>query len=63
MADILISKGRHRAIVVPQTEKGSDWITRHTTIGTSDVGLIINVEYADEFAEDLKKEGLDVNIR
>lgn len=71
MPDIEITtrhyKGTFRAVVIPLTEKGVEWIIANMTTNKSlilgDPAIVINEEFAKELAEDLIKEGLEVELK
>lgn len=65
MSDIEIVKGRNRATVFSKTDAGNGWMLANTQDSVTmqqGYAVVINVEHAEDFALEVKKAGLTVEI-
>ena len=65
MLDILVIKGQHRTVVIGKSTKGEKFILEEMVQNNrnTEPALSINSEFADDLIEDLKKKGLDVEVK
>lgn len=63
--DIRIIKGRYRASILAMSDVGIAWMMNEMDLGLSILqagAATVSVELADELAQDIRKEGLDVEV-
>lgn len=63
MTDILVSKGLHRTVIIPKTNKGLKWLEGNINNERAEPALSINSEFTDDFIKDLEKAGLEVEVK
>lgn len=63
MSDILVARGKHRTAIIPQTDKGVEWLQDNADNEGVEKALTINSEYVDDYLEALKKAGLEVEVK
>lgn len=64
MADILVVKGLHRSILVPQTQKGERWLRENVDrVMGSEPAMSINAEFTEDMVNALKENGLEVDVK
>lgn len=67
MCDILIYKARDKAVLIPKTPKGEKWIVDNYMGKLREMGgeqaIVINEEFANDYAEALVNDGISVTIK
>lgn len=63
MSDIVIIKGRNRAVIIGETAKGRDWMKNNIINIYAHFSIMIDAELAEEMAESICKDNVEVEIR
>lgn len=65
MADILITRGKHRCYIYPQSEVGVKWV--HDTFAEKDIGtasvVSFNAEVLEDWVNAMAHEDLEVEVK